>query len=164
MGSILEEVLAPIPSPLVMMLAGTIAHARNHPLAYLLLLSILASIGKTLGSWVFYILADKAEDVVLSRFGKILQISHKEVENIGKHFSGGLKDDLVLFVLRALPIVPTSLVSLVCGLIKLDLRTYLRSTFFGYFIRSFIFLYLGYTGIGTYESLFTSKELSSCRR
>ncbi len=152
-GSILEEIIAPIPSPLVMMLAGTLAHAQNHTLPYLLLLALLASFGKTIGSWFFYILADKTEDLVLTRFGKILGISHKEIEAIGKHFNGGWKDDVILFLLRAVPIMPTTLTSLVCGAIKLNIRTYLRATFFGYCVRSFIFLYLGYTGIATYDSL-----------
>jgi len=152
-GSFIEEVIAPIPSPLVMMIAGTLAHAQNHTLLYLFWLALVASIGKTIGSWFFYILADKTEDLVLTRFGKILGISHKEVENIGKHFNGGWRDDVILFLLRALPIIPTSPVSLVCGFIKLNIRTYLRATFFGYFIRSFIFLYLGYTGIATYDTL-----------
>ncbi len=152
-GSILEEIIAPIPSPLVMMIAGTLAHAQNHTLPYLLLLALVASLGKTIGSWFFYILADKTEDLLLTRFGKILGVSHKEVETIGKHFNGGWKDDVILFLLRAVPIMPTTIASLVCGFIKLNIRTYLRATFFGYFVRSFIFLYLGYTGIATYDSL-----------
>jgi len=153
LGSILEEIIAPIPSPLVMMIAGTLAHTQNQTFIYLFLLALIASIGKTIGSWFFYVLADKTEDLVLTRFGKVLGISHKEVENIGRHFNGGWRDDAILFLLRALPIMPTSLVSIVCGFIKLNIRTYLRATFFGYFIRSFIFLYIGYTGIATYDSL-----------
>ena len=57
---------------------------------------------------------------------------------------------MILLVIRALPIMPTSLVSVVCGFIKLNMRTYLQSTFIGYLIRSFIFLYLGYTGMAAY--------------
>ena len=149
-GSILEEIIAPIPSPLVMTTAGTLAYTQNHTLFYLLWLALAASIGKTIGSWLFYILADKAENLVLTRFGKTLGISHKEVENIGRHFNGTWKDDVILLIVRALPIMPTTPVSLVCGFIKLNQRTYLRSTFIGYFIRSFTFLYLGYTGMATY--------------
>ena len=81
------------------------------------------------------------------------------MENIGKHFNGTWKDDVILLVLRSLPIMPTSLVSVVCGFIKLNMRTYLQSTFIGYFIRSFIFLYIGYTGMATYGNV--SNELVS---
>lgn len=149
-GSFMEEIIAPIPSPLVMTTAGTIAHTQSHTLFYLFWLALVASLGKTIASWLYYILADKAEDLVLTRFGKYVGFSHKEVENIGRHFNGTWKDDVVLLIVRALPIMPTSLVSVVCGFIKLNMRTYLQSTFIGYFIRSFIFLYLGYTGMATY--------------
>lgn len=149
-GSFMEEIIAPIPSPVVMTTAGTLAHTQNHTLLYLFWLALAASLGKTIASWLYYVVADKTEDLVLTRFGKFIGISHKEVENIGKHFNGTWRDDVVLLVVRALPIMPTSLVSVVCGFIKLNMRTYLQSTFIGYFIRSFIFLYLGYTGMATY--------------
>ena len=158
-GSFLEEIIAPIPSPLVMTTAGTLAHTQNHTLLYLFWLALAASLGKTIASWLYYLLADKTEDLILTRFGKFIGISHKEIESIGKRFNGTWRDDVVLLVVRALPIMPTSLVSVVCGFIKLNMRTYLQSTFIGYFIRSFIFLYIGYTGMTTYGNV--SNELVS---
>lgn len=157
-GSFIEEVIAPIPSPLVMTTAGTIAHAKDHQIAYLLFLAFLASCGKTIASWLLYVLADKLEDFISSRFGKILRFSHKDIENIGRHFNGTIKDDIILVALRALPIMPTSTVTLVCGFIKLDIRTFLRSTFIGYFIRSFIFLYIGFSGVETYQRFIKDTE------
>ena len=154
-GSILEEIIAPIPSPLVMTTAGTLAQTQNHTLLYLFWLAAVASLGKTIASWLYYVLADKTENLVLTRFGKYVGISHKEIKNIGRHFNGTWKDDVILLAVRALPIMPTSLVSVVCGFIKLNMRTYLQSTFIGYFIRSFIFLYLGYTGMATYGNILT---------
>jgi len=152
-GSFLEEIIAPIPSPLVMTTAGTLAHTQNHTLLYLFWLALAASAGKTIASWLYYVLADKTEDLILTRFGKVIGVSHNEIESIGKHFNGTWRDDVILLVVRALPIMPTSLVSVVCGFIKLNMRTYLQSTFIGYFIRSFIFLYIGYTGMATYGNV-----------
>ncbi len=152
-GSFMEEVIAPIPSPLVMTTAGTLAQTQNQTLFYLFWLALAASAGKTMASWLYYVVADKAEDLILTRFGKFIGISHSEIESIGKHFNGTWRDDVVLLVVRALPIMPTSLVSVVCGFIKLNMRTYIQSTFIGYFIRSFIFLYIGYTGVAAYGNL-----------
>ena len=152
-GSFMEEIIAPIPSPLVMTTAGTLAHTQNHTLLYLFWLALMASFGKTIASWLYYVLADKTEDLILTRYGKFIGVSHNEIESIGKHFNGTWKDDVILLVVRALPIMPTSLISVMCGFIKLNMRTYLQSTFIGYFIRSFIFLYLGYTGMATYGNL-----------
>ena len=152
-GSFMGEIIAPIPSPLVMTTAGTLAQTQNQTLFYLFWLALAASFGKTFASWVYYVLADKAEDLILTRFGKFIGVSHNEIESIGKHFNGTWRDDVILLVVRAIPIMPTSLVSVVCGFIKLNMRTYIQSTFIGYFIRSFIFLYLGYTGMATYGNL-----------
>src|SRR3990172_11487554 len=84
-GSFMEEIIAPIPSPLVMTTAGTLAHTQNHTLFYLFWLAAVASLGKTIASWLYYVLADKTENLVLTRFGKYVGISHKEIKNIGRH-------------------------------------------------------------------------------
>ncbi len=151
-GSLLEEIVAPIPSPLVMMTAGTIAKAQHQSFTSLLLIGLIAAVSKTFGCWIFYFIADKAEDILTSRFGKLIGFSHKEIENIGKFFSGGIKDDVILAVIRAIPIMPTTPVSLTCGFIKMNLITYLRSTLIGTFIRGMLFLYIGYSGLGILQS------------
>ncbi len=153
-GSFVEEVIAPIPSPLVMTLAGSIAEAQGKTLPSLFLLALLGAFAKTVGSWIIYVVSDKAEDLVIGRFGKFLGVSHKEVERIGKLLnSGGIKDDIVLFLLRAIPIIPTAPVSIVSGLVKLNLRTYLNSTFWGTMVRNILYLYLGFSGLTTLEAL-----------
>lgn len=152
-GVIVEEVLAPIPSPLVMTLAGSLAASSGQTVTYLLWLALVGALGKTLGSYIIYVLADKGENLVLGKFGKFLGVSHKEVEAIGKHLNKGWRDDVVIFLLRAIPIIPTAPVSIVAGLIRLNLRTYLVSTFFGTLVRNIIYLYFGYTSLGALESL-----------
>ncbi|MGI5825980.1 MAG: DedA family protein [Patescibacteria group bacterium] len=152
-GSVVEEIVAPIPSPLVMATAGTIAKAQDRTWLYLGLIALISAVSKTLGCLFFYFFADKAEDLVSRRLGRFLGFSHKDVENIGKHFNGTRKDDLVLILLRAFPIMPSTPISVVCGFIKLNLRTYIQSTLIGAFIRSSIFLYLGYSGLEIYHSL-----------
>lgn len=152
-GAFLEEVVAPIPSPLVMTLAGSLAGSAGSAMTYLGFIALVGAIGKTLGSYIVYVIADKAEDLVMGKFGKFMGVSSKEVEIIGKHLNKGWKDDVVLFLLRAIPIIPTAPVSLVCGLIKLNLRTYLTSTFLGTLVRNIFYLYLGYTSVNALESL-----------
>ncbi len=146
-GGLIEEIVAPIPSPLVMTTAGSIAQEQGKAWVYLVFISGLAAIGKTVGAWVIYYFADKAEDIFVSRFGKLLGFSHKEVENFGKRFSNTWHDDILLIFLRAVPIFPGAPVAAVCGLIKLNIRTYIQSTFVGVWIRSVIFAYIGYFGL-----------------
>lgn len=153
LGGFIEEVIAPIPSPFVMAAVGSAAFAQNRGIIVLLMLALLGSFGKTLGAWFIYFLADKLEDVMMGRFGSFLGVSHQQVEGIGKHFKGGWKDDLILFVLRAVPVIPSSPVSVLCGIIKINLRTYLISTLAGNFFRNFLYIYLGYAGVSAYQSV-----------
>ncbi|MCW5878201.1 MAG: VTT domain-containing protein [Anaerolineales bacterium] len=146
-AAFVEEVIAPIPSPLVMTLAGSLAASAGYAQPYLLWLAVIGAISKTIGSWVVYIIADLGEDFVLGRFGKFLGISHEEVEAFGKHLNQGRRDGLVMFLLRAIPIIPTAPVSLVAGLIKLNLRSYLFSTLLGTLVRNVLYLYFGYTSL-----------------
>lgn len=151
-GAFIEEVVAPIPSPLVMGTAGSIAQAQGRGLSFLLVLAIIGSVGKTLGGYLMYFIADKAEDLVLGKFGKFFGITHKEIEGIGKYFNGGFRDDFVLFLIRLAPVVPSAPVSLVCGLIKINPRTFLVSTFAGTIIRNLFFLYLGFVGLSSVDA------------
>ena len=152
-GSFVEELIAPIPSPIVMTLAGTIALAQEKPFVFLFWLALIGAIGKTIGCYLLYIIADKLEDVVVGKFGKFFGVSHKEIERLGHHFNGGLRDDIIIFLARAIPIVPTAPVSLICGVIKVRLRTYLVSSFLGTLPRNMFYLYLGYAGLASVESV-----------
>lgn len=152
-AAFIEEVIAPIPSPLVMTLAGSLAASAGESVTFLLWLALIGGISKTIGSWVVYLLADIGEDIVLGRFGKYLGISHAEVEAFGSHLNKGRRDGLVIFLLRAIPIIPTAPVSLVAGLIKIHLRTYLIYTFFGTLVRNILYLYFGYTSLQAAASL-----------
>lgn len=153
LGAFVEEVVAPIPSPFIMTGAGSIAAGQERTILYLILLALLGSFGKTLGAWVVYYVSDIAEDVITTKFGKLLGVTHREVEAIGKRFGKGWKDDVTLFILRTLPILPSAPISVVCGIIKLNIRTYLVSTFLGITIRNMIFILFGYFGIESYNHI-----------
>ncbi|MCC6710938.1 MAG: VTT domain-containing protein, partial [Candidatus Pacebacteria bacterium] len=139
--------------PLVMMLGGSIAAGQGSPLLFILFLALIGALSKTLGSLLIYIISDKTEDVIIDKFGKFLGVSHSDTEGLGKFFGQGKRDDIAIFLMRAVPVMPTAPVSVIAGLIKIDLKTYLLSTFFGLIVRNTIYLYLGYTSLGALESL-----------
>lgn len=152
-GSFIEEVLAPIPSPIVMTVTGSIASAQEKMLWYLLVLSCIGAAGKTLGAILVYIISDKAENVLIGRFGKFIGVTHQEIETLGKRLNGGWKDVWLLLFLRALPIMSSAVVSVCCGFVKIPMRVYIVSTFFGTIVRDFFYLYVGFTGIAALQSL-----------
>lgn len=152
-GAAIEEIIAPIPSPLVMTLAGSLSAASGAHWLTLIYLAVIGSLAKTVASYVVYVVSDKAENLVLGKFGKFLGVSHKEVEKLGSQLSGGWKDDLIMLALRAIPIIPTAPVSIISGLLKINLVTFFWTTTVGYTIRNYFYLYLGSTSIGALESL-----------
>ncbi len=152
-GTFLEEVIAPIPSPFVLTTAGSITKAQNNPLSYILFIAVLASLSKTFGGWLLYKITDKLEDLFTSKFGRLIGITQGDVERIGKFFNGTKKDWLVLFILRSLPIFPSSPISITSGLIKIKMRTFLITTFTGTIIRNLCYLYLGYAGLAASEEV-----------
>jgi len=156
LGALIEEIIAPIPSPLVMTLAGSIASAASQNWIYIILLAITGALGKTLGSYVIYFIGNKFETIVVSKLGFFIGITEKDVEKISAKLNSGKRDDIVLFLLRAIPVIPTAPVSIVCGILKIDLKTYLYSTFLGTVVRNLIYLYLGFTSINALESLNSS--------
>ena len=146
-----EEIIAPIPSPLVMTLTGFIAGAENIGWVYAIFLITIGAIGKTMGGLIMYTIADKGEDFFTKRFGKFLKVSSHDIELIGKRLSKGRKDIFFLFLLYAIPIMPTSPSSIICGLIKVNIRSFLIAMFFGSFARNLFYFYLGFTGVEVLE-------------
>lgn len=153
-GSFLEEVISPIPSALIMGMAGSVALMRDENIWYLFLLALVGNVGKTLGAWIYYFLGDKLEDLFIPKATKWFGIRHEDLENIGKRFVGHhWKDGGVLFLLRIFPPFPTTPVSITAGIIKMDIRVFLLATYAGNFFKDLVYLYIGYAGIAKLHTL-----------
>lgn len=148
-ASFIEEVVAPIPSPLVMLVAGALAKAQELGLGDMGLLILIATIGKTMGALCVYGIASTAEDIIVKRFPRFFGITRSDVEALRTKLSGTARDYLILTLLRALPIVPSVLVSAGGGLLKLPLRLFITTTLLGTVIRDGLYLYAGYVGTQT---------------
>jgi membrane protein DedA with SNARE-associated domain len=152
-GSFFEEVIAPIPSPLVMTMSGSIAGIQQRALPFLIVLALIGAIGKIAGTVIFYYLASIMGDLFLDKLGRFIGVSNKDVEKIGKNFSRGTKDFWVILLARVIPIMPTSPVTVVCGILRLEPKSFFTASFLGYFGRGLIYLLLGFFAYGSYESI-----------
>jgi membrane protein DedA with SNARE-associated domain len=142
LGSFFEEVIAPVPSPFIMTLAGSIAKSQGHAFWYLFVVAIIAAAGKTLGAGVLYVVADRSEDVLMSRVGRFVGISSAEVERFGARLSGSRRDFLVLLLIRSTPVIPSAPISIICGFIKVHPRMFLIATFFGTIVRDLSLIHI----------------------
>lgn len=148
-ASFIEEVIVPIPSPLVMLTAGSFARIQGISVHEIITLALIASVGKTCGATCIYWLSDKAEDIVFGRYANFFGVNHSDVEKLGKRFSGTPRDYVLMILLRALPIVPSAIMSIGSGVLKLPLRLFVLGTFMGTIVRDGIYLYVGYVGTKT---------------
>ncbi len=148
-ASFVEEVIAPIPSGAVLLLIGSLAQLQSYTVPALIVLALVATFGKLFGALLIYVIADKAEDVVMARFSHFLSIKHEDLEKFGERFGNGWKDYLLLTLLRALPIVPSAVVSAGAGVLRIPMRLFIFATVVGSFVRDSIFIGIGYGGFVT---------------
>lgn len=150
-GTIIDEIISPIPAFIVLIPAGIAAHMQEHNLTYLLVLGIISAVARMIAGYVLYLLADKLEDILFANNRKLFGTSHKEVEAIGKKLGKykARRSWTALFLMHALPVFPGTLLSLGSGFIRLKPAIFLTATLAGSFVSALFFLYLGYAGVQT---------------
>jgi len=158
-GVIIEQIIVPIPSPMIIMGAGAIliSPELSIPSAFLQILWIIVlpgTIASTLGSYIGYLISYYGGKALVVRYQRFLGVDWKEIENLEKRFQGK-KEALSIFFSRAIPVFPISLVSIFAGLLRVPVRPFTFYTFLGSIFRC---LFLGFVGwwIGaTYERVAT---------
>ena len=150
-GTIIDEIISPIPAFIVLVPAGITAHVQHLPFFYLGVLAIISGIARTLAGLLLYFIAFKLEGVLLSHGRKLLGISHSDIQKFGTKLSGQKpgKSWLALFLMHAMPVFPGTLLSVGSGFIKLDQRIFITATLAGSTVSALFFLYLGYAGLQT---------------
>lgn len=157
-GSFVEEIIAPIPSPLIMVTTAGLVRSLELGWWTVAWLMLVGAIGKTIAAYIVYVIADRAEDVLLIKYGKYFGLSHSAVEKVGRLLNRGIWDDVVLFLLRALPIMPSIILSAAGGVLKIDLKTYILTTFLGTIVRNWIYFAVIYFGLGQLESIWNTTQ------
>lgn len=152
-GVIIESVIVPIPSPLIIMGAGFVLISPElsffHALLPILLQIVLpGAIASTLGAYIGYAIGYFGGKPMVDRWQKFLGFSWKDVETLERRFQSGQVNTLIFF-LRALPIFPLSVISAAAGLLRLPIGQFSLWTFYGTIPRC---LFLGYLGWGLGET------------
>lgn len=152
-GAFLEELLAPIPSPFVMTTAAVLAQVQNYSWVQLGFLILLATLAKTASTYAVYVISDKAEDIMIGKFGKYFGLTHSHIESLGRLLTKTWFDDVLLFLARALPFVPTFPISVGAGVIKYSVRSYISMTFLGTFVRNIFYVWIAYFGYSQFQAM-----------
>lgn len=154
-GVIIEQVIVPIPSPMIIMGAGAILIPPDLsiPSGLLQILWIVVfpgTVASTLGSYIGYGLSYYGGKALVIRFQRFLDVDWNQVERLEKRFHGK-RQSLSLFFLRAIPVFPLSLVSIFAGLIRFPIRPFTLYTFLGSIFRCFFLGFVGWWIGATYE-------------
>lgn len=165
LGGVIEEIIVPIPSPLISMAAGYFLIEPNLSLgkAALKIITVVSlpfAFGATLGSLLVYGLTFVGGKPLVCRMERFLDVSWKEIEKVEKRFSKGKKDEFLIFILRAIPVVPISLISAACGFLRISWQEFILFTFLGIIARSFILALLGWQVGEVYHSLASGIDLA----
>lgn len=158
LGSFIEEIIAPIPSTLVI-LGSSFFIMQGVPISLesvfslILYVSIPAALGLTLGSLFLYAIGYFIGKPFITRWGKYMGFSWDDVEKTQRKFAESKNDEIALFSLRALPVVPSIAISTFCGIIRYKIKNYIFITFLGSIVRASILGFLGWQFGRFYESI-----------
>jgi len=154
LGVVIETVIVPIPSPLILMAAGSIL-IPSGPIYMILLnalwISLIAGLAQTIGSYILFFIGYYGGKPIIEKYERFHGVSWKEIQSFQKKFSKKRKEEYTLFLLRALPIMPLSVVSGVAGILEIDKKKYTIATFLGTIPRNLILSLMGYYMKGGYD-------------
>lgn len=155
-AGIIEQIIVPIPSPLVPMGGGFFLIPKNG-FSLNLLKDILMkvavpfSLGSTLGATAVFLIAYKGAYHLINRLESFLGFNWQDIENLKKKFfKSKPTDEIIIFSLMAIPVMPSVLVSATCGAIQIPLTQFYLYTFLGLVTRGIILGFLGWSFGETY--------------
>lgn len=163
LGTMIEELIAPIPTPVILGTAGYIAHQAGSDIPYLIWLAVIGAIAKTVASYIFYLIGLKAGQLFVTRWGKYFGMTLPQLHHFSRMMNKGIWDDVLLVGIRIIPIVPTFIVSLACGTLHVKPKTFIWTTVLGSAVRNFLILLAGAYGTSYAQSAWetTGKETFS---
>lgn len=155
LASVIEEVLAPIPSALIMTMSGFIFVPEGFSFSSILKLvftvALPAAFGVTLGSYFVYFISRFGGRLVIEKFGKYFGLYLSDIEKLEQKMSGTSKDELVIGIARVIPVVPSVAISAFCGIIEMNVFKYFYITLAGTFVRGLILGTIGWQVGNVYE-------------
>jgi len=147
-ASVIEEVVAPIPSAIVMLGSGFFFLEGVFSIDFFktlfIYISLPIALGATLGSIFIYALFALGSKPAIDKWGKWLGFSWNDVEKVKNKFENSFSDELIIFMLRVVPIIPNVAIAAFCGIIKYKFIKYIFVTFFGIFTRASILAFVGF--------------------
>ena len=141
-ATLIEEIIAPIPSGLVPLAAGFFLLPADATFALvaveaIALVALPVAVGMSIGSALVYALGYYGGKPLIEKNERFLGISWRDIERIEKRVIRGKRDELTLFLLRLVPIIPGVAISGFCGVVRYPFSRFIAITFFGSGLRAY---------------------------
>jgi membrane protein DedA with SNARE-associated domain len=148
-ATLVEEIIAPIPSALVPLAAGfslipSAATMAEASIASLVLVAPAVALGIGIGSGIVYGIAYWGGKPAIDRFGSLLGADWQDIERAQAKLTGGRADEAILFGLRLVPLLPGVVISAMCGAIRYPFRPFIIVTLAGSYLRAFVLGLIGW--------------------
>jgi membrane protein DedA with SNARE-associated domain len=144
----IQELIPPIPSTVVttaagfLFLGGTeVTISGLQSLFWYVGLPIAA--GLSVGALIVYEVVYAVGRPVVERWGSYAQVSWDDIERLRKYMRGHVWDEVLLFVARATPIIPSVVINAFCGVVRWNPVTFFVLTFLGTVVRA---MWVGFLG------------------
>jgi membrane protein DedA with SNARE-associated domain len=147
----LETVVFPIPSEIVMPLAGwKLIEEKGRDWYWVILAGVFGAIGSTLGSIGLYYAARYGGRPLCYKYGKYFLISRDDIDTADRFFQR--YGTWAIFFGRMVPLV-RSLVSVPAGIVEMPIGQFTLYTFLGSFVWAVALAAGGYTLGENYEDI-----------
>lgn len=148
-GGFIEQIIVPIPSPIITMAGGALIIERNLPIFEAIWqifnkVTLPYTIGATLGTSLVYFIAFYGGKPLIDKFGKYIGISWKLIEKIKADFQKTIADELFILISCSIPIVPVSLITGFCGGFKIPPTKFYPMVFLALLIRATLLGFIGF--------------------
>lgn len=148
-GGITEQIIVPIPSPIISMSGGAFlishnTHFLQSLLDIILKVSLPYSIGALIGTSLIYFISYYGGQPLIDKFGKYVGIKWSLIEKIKSEFQKTISDELFILIAISIPVVPVSLITAFCGGFRIKPIKFYFLAFIALVIRSTILGFLGF--------------------
>lgn len=166
LGSVLEEVVAPIPSLFTQTMYGFFLYSEiplnlGTFMKFALTVPVLATIGTLVGSLPYFLLSKFAGSIIFNKFGRYLGLGPNPKERIDEYWKKTTFDEKFLIFGRFIPLVPSVVMAIVPGLARVKTKNFVISSAIGVYIRALVLGFLGWQlGLGykSYINVLTRTE------
>lgn len=148
-GGIVEQIIVPIPSPIITMSGGVFLVSKQGNFFNILWqiitrVSLPYSIGAVIGTGLVFFIAYYGGRPLLDKFGKYIGISWKLIEKVRADFQKTIADELFILIAVIIPVVPVSLISAFSGGFRFKPVKFFPIMFLALIIRAIILGFIGF--------------------